>query len=60
MPPTLGDMLHYPGMESPDLEVFERALKRFGESNLDFVDCLLSERSKKTGSPVMSFDARIA
>lgn len=56
---ALTDILHYPGIDSPNLQAFLRALKLFSEKSLDFVDCLLASHSKKDGAIVQTFDERL-
>ena len=49
-------LLHF--LEDADCNsiVLLNALKTFGKSNLDFVDCLLYEYAKQPGYKVLSFD----
>ncbi len=45
-----------PGVRAPSRRICMRALRDFGDSAADFVDCLLAARSRTRGIPVYTFD----
>lgn len=53
---VLTGLLQYKGVVNRDLEVLLSAMRIFGASNLDVVDCVLLARARATGQMIVSFD----
>lgn len=57
---VLSHLISCPGFHSAEREVMLHALKLFGTSKLDFVDCHLAAASIRDGQAVVSFDQDFA
>ena len=55
----LHDLLQYKGMRNPDRQPLLDALKRYAETNLDIVDCILLAKGTDENTEVFSFDAAL-
>ncbi len=53
----LRGLLQYRGMRNPDLHELAEALKRYAETKLDIVDCILLAKGTGKDTEVFSFDA---
>ena len=56
---SLIDILGYKGLEGEGLKIFEAALATYGNTSLDFVDCLLAAREAAGQGNVFSFDDKL-
>lgn len=54
---SLHDLLQYKGMRNPDRQELLDALKRYAETKLDIVDCILLAKGSDDSTEVFSFDA---
>jgi predicted nucleic-acid-binding protein len=52
----LQGLLQYKGIRNPDRQELLDALKRYGETPLDIVDCILLAKGKVECAEVFSFD----
>ncbi|MEO7100470.1 MAG: PIN domain-containing protein [Luteolibacter sp.] len=57
---VLAHLISCPGFHSSEQQNMLHALKLFGASKLDFVDCYLAAASIRDGRPVVSFDRDFA
>ena len=53
----LHDLLQYKGMRNSDRQELLNALKRYAETKLDIVDCILLAKGSDDNTEVFSFDA---
>lgn len=53
----LHGLIQYKGMRNPDRQELLDALKRYAETKLDIVDCILLAKSTAEHTEVFSFDA---
>ncbi len=56
---TLSALLAYKGLDQGNLDLFRSSLTAYGQTNLDFVDCLLYARAKAGEGKVISFDGKL-
>jgi len=56
---TLLDFLQDENVETPDLGVIETALRYFGETKFDFVDCLMIGYAVIEGHRILTFDKKL-
>ena len=54
---NLHTLLQYKGMRNPDRQELLDALKRYAETKLDIVDCILLAKGAAPDTEVFSFDA---
>jgi predicted nucleic-acid-binding protein len=52
----LRGLLYYKGVVNPDKKDLVDSMDLFGQTNLSFVDCLLSARAKNNALPLITFD----
>jgi predicted nucleic-acid-binding protein len=52
-------LLYYKGVANPDKQDMIESLKLFGQTRLDFVDCLLCVKSRNSGMPLVTFDEEL-
>ena len=53
-------LLKYPNISTYDAEVGELAMKTYADSNLDFIDALLSAYHKLRGNEIVTFDSQLS
>lgn len=56
---TLSTFLLYKGIEGRSRSEYLEALRLFGQTNLDFVDCLLAARAKALKLDLFTFDKEL-
>jgi predicted nucleic-acid-binding protein len=56
---TLSTFLLYKGIEGRSRSEYLEALRLFGQTNLDFVDCLLAARAKTRKLDLFTFDKEL-
>jgi predicted nucleic-acid-binding protein len=56
---TLSTFLLYKGIEGRSRSEYLEALRLFGQTNLDFVDCLLAARTKTRKLDLFTFDKEL-
>ncbi len=55
----LRGFLYYKGVANPDKQDQIESLNLFGQTRLDFVDCLLCAKSRTSGMPLVTFDEEL-
>ncbi|MFA6008073.1 MAG: PIN domain-containing protein [Candidatus Shapirobacteria bacterium] len=56
---TLAALLAYKGLDSSNLDLFRASLEVYGQTKLDFIDCILYARVKAGEGRVISFDEKL-
>jgi predicted nucleic-acid-binding protein len=56
----LGEFVTHPGIEMEHASAYQDGLRRYANTKLHFVDCVIASRAREEGLPIATFDQGFA